>query len=162
MDLDPSYTLRPAGPGDAAAVTACVQAAYRHYVDRNGKVPAPMRDDYGQVIAECDVTVAVSGSEITGVLVVREAEEGFLLDNIAVSPSQQGAGLGRRLLEFAEEKARAAGYDSIYLYTQEIMTENQALYTRIGYVEYARRHEVGLDRVYMRKRLDHPDPPQAG
>ena len=46
-----------------------------------------------------------------------------------------------------------AGYDSIYLYTQEIMTENQALYERIGYVEYARRHEIGLDRIYMRKRL---------
>ena len=45
------------------------------------------------------------------------------------------------------------GYDSIYLYTQEIMTENQALYERIGYVEYARRHEIGLDRIYMRKQL---------
>jgi hypothetical protein len=52
-----------------------------------------------------------------------------------------------------EDKARESGYDSIYLYTQEIMIENQALYARIGYTEYARRHEVGLDRVYMRKQL---------
>jgi hypothetical protein len=33
------------------------------------------------------------------------------------------------------------------------MTENQTLYRRIGYVEYARRTELGLDRVYMRKQL---------
>ncbi len=26
------------------------------------------------------------------------------------------------------------------------MVENQALYERVGYVEYARRHELGLDR----------------
>jgi ribosomal protein S18 acetylase RimI-like enzyme len=62
--------------------------------------------------------------------------------------------MGRYLLELAEDKARAAGFDSIYLYTQEVMTENQALYERIGYVEYARRTEIGLNRIYMRKRLD--------
>jgi ribosomal protein S18 acetylase RimI-like enzyme len=145
--------VRPAAPGDAPAVATCVEAAYRHYVERNGKYPAPMLDDYALVIAEHDVTVAERDGEIGGVLVVREAEEGFLLDNIAVHPDCQGAGVGRRLLQLSEDKARAAGYDSIYLYTQEIMVENQALYARIGYVEYARRHEVGLDRVYMRKQL---------
>ena len=33
------------------------------------------------------------------------------------------------------------------------MTENLALYRRIGYVEYARRVEFGLPRVYLRKPL---------
>jgi ribosomal protein S18 acetylase RimI-like enzyme len=153
--VDPAapYVIRAADPDDAPGAAACVRAAYEHYVLRNGKLPAPMRDDYRQVIAECDVTVAEREGEIVGVLVLREASEGFLLDNIAVSPGQQGTGLGRRLLELSEDKARAAGYDSIYLYTQEIMVENQALYTRVGYAEYARRHEAGLDRIYMRKPL---------
>lgn len=153
MGAPADLLVRPAASGDAPAVTACVEAAYRHYVERNGKYPAPMLDDYALVIAEHDVTIAECNGEIGGVLVVREAEEGFLLDNIAVHPDCQGAGVGRRLLQLSEDKARAAGYDSIYLYTQEIMVENQALYARIGYVEYARRHEVGLDRVYMRKQL---------
>jgi GNAT superfamily N-acetyltransferase len=153
MGAPADLSVRPAAPGDAPGVAACVEAAYRHYVERNGKYPAPMLDDYAQVIAEHDVTVAECGGEVAGVLVVREAEEGFLLDNIAVHPGRQGAGVGRRLLRLAEDKARAAGYDSIYLYTQEIMVENQELYARIGYAEYARRHEVGLDRVYMRKQL---------
>jgi len=153
MEAPAGSVVRPAVAGDAPAVTACVIAAYRHYVDRNGKYPAPMLDDYGELIAAHDVTVVERGGEIAGVLVVREAEEGFLLDNVAVAPSAQGAGVGRCLLELAEAKALERGYASIYLYTQEIMTENQALYARIGYVEYARRHEVGLDRVYMRKQL---------
>ncbi len=33
------------------------------------------------------------------------------------------------------------------------MTENLALYRHIGYVEYARRAEFGLSRVYLRKPL---------
>jgi hypothetical protein len=43
---------------------------------------------------------------------------------------------------------------SIYLYTHEKMTENQILYSKIGYVEYARRVENGFPRVYMKKNLE--------
>jgi ribosomal protein S18 acetylase RimI-like enzyme len=146
-------TVRAAAPDDAAGAAACIRAAYEHYVLRNGKLPGPMLDDYAELIPDNDVTVAERDGEVVAVLLVKEASEGFLLDNIAVLPSFQGTGLGRYLVELAEEKACAAGYDSIYLYTQEIMTENQALYRRIGYVEYARRTEIGLDRVYMRKQL---------
>jgi GNAT superfamily N-acetyltransferase len=153
MDPSAAYVIRKAVPDDATGAAACVKAAYEHYVRRNGKFPAPMRDDYRQVIGECDVHVAERDGVIVGVLVLREASEGYLLDNIAVSPGHQGTGLGRRLLELAEHSALEAGHDSIYLYTQEIMVENRALYERIGYEEYARRHELGLDRIYMRKRL---------
>jgi ribosomal protein S18 acetylase RimI-like enzyme len=153
MALPPGFIARPAVAADAAEATACVLAAYRHYIDRNGKAPAPMRDDYSALIAQCDVTVVERDGTVVALLVVKEATEGFLLDNIAVAPSAQGAGVGRYLLALAEDKARAAGYDSIYLYTQEIMTENQALYERIGYAEYARRTEIGLNRIYMRKQL---------
>jgi hypothetical protein len=34
------------------------------------------------------------------------------------------------------------------------MTENQALYSKVGYVEYDRRSQGGFSRVFMRKRLD--------
>jgi len=33
------------------------------------------------------------------------------------------------------------------------MTENRALYERLGYEEFARRTEKGFKRVYMRKIL---------
>lgn len=57
------------------------------------------------------------------------------------------------LLRLAEQRALAAGFNAIHLYTHEKMLENRALYTRIGYQEYARRTEQGLPRVYMRKLL---------
>jgi len=60
----------------------------------------------------------------------------------------------------AESEARRQGFDSIYLYTHEGMTENRAMYGRLGYVEYDRRTEMGLDRIYMRKRLGCSAPPQ--
>ena len=80
-------------------------------------------------------------------------EEGFLLENVAVAPSRRGTGIGRTRLELAESEARRAGFDSIYLYTHEKMSENRALYSKIGYAEYDRRFEKGLARVYMRKPL---------
>lgn len=48
-------------------------------------------------------------------------------------------GVGRTLLQLAETEARRLGYDSIYLSAHEKMTENQSLYAKIGYREYARR-----------------------
>jgi GNAT superfamily N-acetyltransferase len=145
------YSLRPASERDAPAVTACVNAAYRHYVERIGKPPGPMTEDYAKVIRERRVTVAENRGKITGVLVLAVTEEGFLLENVAVHPSHHGRGLGRTLLEFAEAEALRGGFDSIYLYTHEKMTENQVLYGKIGYVEFDRRTEKGFARVYMRK-----------
>ena len=71
----------------------------------------------------------------------------------AIRPSAQGAGLGRRLLEFAEEQARQRGLARLDLYTNEVMTENQAIYARLGYRETGRRTEDGYQRVYMEKDL---------
>lgn len=145
--------LRLANESDAEGVAACVHAAYRHYVERIGRPPGPMTDDYAEVIRKRQVTVAESGGRIVGVLVLSVTQEGFLLENVAVDPSQRGKGHGRTLLELAEAEARREGFASIYLYTHEKMTENRALYAGIGYAEYDRRIEDGLARVYMRKPL---------
>ena len=128
-----------------------MNAAYRHYVERIGRPPGPMTEDYARVIRERRVTVAESWGKITGVLVLAVTDEGFLLENVAVDPSHHGKGLGKILIELAEAEARREGFQSIYLYTHEKMTENHALYAKIGYVEFDRRTEKGLARVYMRK-----------
>jgi ribosomal protein S18 acetylase RimI-like enzyme len=152
-DTDPETVLRPATVADADAVTRCVTAAYRHYCERLGRMPAPMLQDYREVIARNEVFVALADRLVCGVLVLGRTEEGFLLDNVAVSPAAQGSGIGRMLLQLAEQRACAAGYDSIFLYTHERMLESRALYARIGYEEFARRTEQGCTRVYLRKRL---------
>lgn len=145
--------LRPAILDDVAASTACVCEAFRPYVERVGRPPAPMLDDYARVIATRSVFVAERDREVIGVLVLTTTDEGFLLENVAVRPRHRGQGVGRLLLEFAEAEARRQGHRSIRLYTHERMTEARALYARIGYGEYDRRTEDGYARVYLRKSL---------
>ena len=147
------YSLRQAEESDASRVSELVDAAYGHYVDRIAGLPGPMTQDYRRVIRDADVTVAVRGETVLGVLVLNVTDEGFVIENVAVHPSERGQGLGRALLEVAEDEARRAGFTSIYLYTHEKMTENQALYRKIGYVEYDRRSRGNVTLVYMRKGL---------
>jgi ribosomal protein S18 acetylase RimI-like enzyme len=153
-DQPGTYALRPATDADAGKVAELVDAAYGQYVERIGRLPGPMTEDYAEVIAKRQVTVAESDGSIVGVLVAGVTDEGFAIDNVAVDPSRRGTGLGRALLELAEAEARRAGFDSIYLYTHEKMTENLELYSRIGYIEYDRRSQGDFSLVFMRKRLD--------
>jgi hypothetical protein len=79
------------------------------------------------------------------------------------SPSRRGTGLGRALLEFTEAEARRAGFDAIHLYNHEQMTENLALYSRIGYLGYDRRSQGAFSLVYMRaSSLDEGGPDGVG
>ena len=144
---------RRAGTEDAAGIAACVRAAYSPYIERIGQPPGPMLDDYDQVVRDHRAFVIEEDSEILGALVLIEKDGGLLLDNVAVLPSRHGEGVGRRLLEHAESEARRLGYGHLDLYTHERMTENIAMYERIGYVEVDRRTERGFPRVYMRKRV---------
>jgi ribosomal protein S18 acetylase RimI-like enzyme len=148
-----TFTFRPATDEDASKVASLVDDAYGQYVERIGGPPGPMTEDYAEVIRSRHVTVAESHGTIVGIIVLAITDEGFLIDNVAVHPSHRGTGLGRAFLEFADDEARRAGFDSIYLFTHEKMTENIALYSRIGYVEYDRRLHGEASLVYMRKRL---------
>jgi ribosomal protein S18 acetylase RimI-like enzyme len=146
--------LRAATEADVPRLTALVQAAYRHYVERIGGPPGPMTEDYADVLHRYRVTVAEREGETVGLIVVGADDEGFVVANVAVDPSHQGSGVGRALLQHAEREARRAGFDSIHLYTHERMTENLALYARIGYVEYDRRPVgEGAHLVFLRKTL---------
>lgn len=145
--------MRPATSGDLDSVRRIVREAYPPYVARIGREPGPMLDDYGALIAEGHVRVVEDEGVVQGLLVLIPQADAMLLDNVAVSPAAQGRGLGRLLLLHAERAAIAAGYRSIELYTNEAMTENIALYSRLGYTETHRVEEKGLRRVYMAKPL---------
>ena len=145
--------VRPALPGDVEAVAGCVKAAFTRYIEGIGKPPAPMLADFPTIIAAGKVWVAKIAGQITGVLVQYETEAGFYIDTVAVLPEMQGTGVGRALLLFAEEEAIRRGYPSVYLCTNVKMTENQAFYPKIGYLEYERKMEQGYDRIFYRKSL---------
>jgi ribosomal protein S18 acetylase RimI-like enzyme len=145
--------IRAADAADVPVIVEIVDQAYRHYIVRIGKPPGPMLDDYATRVSEGAVWVLEEGAEMAAIIVLLPAPDYLLLDNIAVSPTRQGLGLGRRLLAFAEDEALRRGYREIRLYTHETMVENQRLYAAIGYEETGRGSEAGYNRVFMRKQL---------
>jgi N-acetylglutamate synthase-like GNAT family acetyltransferase len=145
--------IRRASESDTQEIERIVTAAYKHYVSRIGKPPAPMTDDYRELVGHGNVWVLTLGAEIAGLVVLKREPDYMLLDNVAVRPDSQGSGLGRQLIEFAENRARQCGYDEIQLYTNALMHENRAIYARLGYQEFSRRRDSDFDRVFFRKPL---------
>ncbi len=146
-------SVRPAEPEEAAAVGDLVRASYSKYVERIGKEPAPMLEDYAALIRAGEMWVLAEGGEVLGVLVMRPAEDHLFVDNVAVAPAHQGKGLGRELVAFAEERAKREGLPEVRLYTNEKMHENLAVYARLGFEETERKLDGGYRRVFMHKRL---------
>jgi ribosomal protein S18 acetylase RimI-like enzyme len=151
---DSDSAITPGRVADLAEIGELVTAAYGHYVERMGMLPGPMRTDYAVPLAAGQIEVLRADGRIAGLLVLVPEPEHMLLDNVAVAPWAQGRGFGRRLMDHAEARARAAGYDRITLYTHVTMVENIEIYLRRGYVETHRAEVNGLHRVYMEKRLD--------
>jgi len=146
-------TLHRATLEDADAIAALVAEAYSPYIPRIGRKPGPMLDDYTQVVRDDEVYVARQARRIVGVLVLRHQGRELLLANVAVLPACKGQGIGRLLLQACEAQARAAGCEAIRLYTHAAMTENLALYHKLGYRQTHRAIQDGFPRVFMRKAL---------
>ena len=143
--------FRLARPSDSAEIHRLNAAAYAKYADRMDQPPAPVTHDYApEVDAGC---VWLTGQPAIGLIVLIPVGDSLLIENVAVLPSAQGSGIGRQLMEFAEQRAAALGLKTLILYTNVVMTENLAIYARLGYQETARRSEHGYSRVYMEKRL---------
>jgi len=150
----PIITIRSAVVDDVRAVRELAVAAYGKYVARVGRRPAPMTADYVQAVRDRQVWVAVDeGNALVGFAVLVAEPDHLLLENIAVSPTSQGQGIGARLLALAEEHATAQGVREVRLYTNEAMTENLAYYPRHGYVETHRALQDGFRRVFFIKHL---------
>ena len=71
------------------------------------------------------------------------------LRQMAVAPSHQGQGLGRRLVEQVEPIARDRGIAEITLHAR---CEAEGFYTRLGYTRVGEEFmEIGVRHVEMRK-----------
>ncbi|MFE4620776.1 MULTISPECIES: GNAT family N-acetyltransferase [Streptomyces] len=147
-------TPRPALPSDVPAVKAVTDAAFHHYIDRIGLVPAPMESDHAANVAAGRVFVV--GDPVAGLVVVIPEVDHLYLDEVAVHPDAQGTGLGRVLMEWVEARARQLGLPEVRLLTNAMMWENQKLYERYGYEVVERRADGPYDRIHYRKVLNSP------
>jgi N-acetylglutamate synthase-like GNAT family acetyltransferase len=148
--------LRSAMVTDVGAINELVVAAFGKYVERIGRPPAPMTADYAELLHTSRVWVVEDGEHagvILGLLVTQAEPDHLLIDAIAVAPTAQGRGHGRRLLERADEDAHDAGLEEIRLCTNEAMTENLSFYPSRGFHETGRGIQDGYHRVFFAKRV---------
>ena len=146
-------TIRRALAHEHGDVRELVRAAYVHFVPRIGREPMPMTDDYRARVAAGEAWVLTREQAIIGVLVLIDQPDALMLDNVAIAAQHQKQGHGRALIAFAEEEARRRGYATLRLYTNVLMTENIALYARLGFIETKRERQKDFERVFMEKRI---------
>lgn len=120
--------IRQATPEDVSAIRACAEDAYQQFVEAIGRKPAPMVADFPSLIAQGCTHVAVDANDnVMGFVVFFPEGESILLENVAVHSDAVGKGVGKRLIAFCEQQARA-----ITLYTNEKMTGNLSLYPHLA------------------------------
>ena len=145
--------LRRASEDDLPAIKELVDAAYTKYVERIGRPPAPMVQDYGQLLTTSRVWVIDCGTTLVGLLVTEDKGDHLFLDVIAVAPDTQGSGFGRKLMDRAELDAAEQDLTEVRLYTNQAMTENLTFYPKLGYRETHRGGQDGYRRVFYTKTL---------
>jgi len=125
--------LRQATAADVGAIRDLTRQAYAKWVPLIGREPKPMTADYAAAVARHRFDLLyVDGTLAALIETIGEADY-LLVENVAVSPSFQGRGLGRKLMAHAEVLARELGFGTIRLYTNQRFAENIALYRKLGY-----------------------------
>lgn len=139
-------TLRAARPEDLDALRTCFEAAFAPWVARLPDLPditADLPDQLDQGL----VYVLSDDARLLAALVMRIAHGRVHLINLAVHPDAAGQGLGRRLIQHAEQAGRAAKAQDMTLATHAGMDSTIAFYKRLGFVEVARHaHRLRLEK----------------
>jgi ribosomal protein S18 acetylase RimI-like enzyme len=148
--------IRLAGPADLDAIIALTEAAYEPYTRLFGGPPLPVTEDYGPHVEHGGVWLLEVEGVLAGLIVLETEADHMLIFSVAVAPRFQGRGFGIKLLEWAEEQARKAGFDELRLFTNSRMERNIALYKSFGCHETGRRPNLkreGWILVDMAKKL---------
>lgn len=140
-------TLRPAQPQDTNDVAEVWQAAWHD--GHRGYVPDALIEARDPAYFERraheladHITVAVDGVELLGVLIVKADE----LQQLMITASARGRGIGGLLLAEAERQVAAAGHDEIWLAVVPGNTTARRFYESHGWVD---RGEETYDAVTL-------------
>ncbi len=116
-----------------------------------GRAPQPMATDWATLFDRMEIWALDGAGGLAASLALEPGEGWLTIWSVAVSPARQGEGLGQRLLDFAEQRARALGFGEIRLFTNMLMARNVALYAARGYRETRREVTPAWTAVHMAK-----------
>jgi GNAT superfamily N-acetyltransferase len=132
--MDSHCKIREATFEDSEGLQNCMVSAYASYQERMGSNRLPPMDvDYASEIRNYPTWVVESNGQILGGLIMVFEDKEASIANIAGSPSAQGKGLGKSLMNFAESQARERRYSELHLATHRLLVENIALYQHLGW-----------------------------
>jgi GNAT superfamily N-acetyltransferase len=107
--------LRRADTVDKEAVQRISADAYiPAYMAVLGTIPKPATEDYGERIEKGEVWILEVEGEPTGVAILEEYANHLMIYSIAVKPDAQRKGYGSTLLDFADQRARAAPSSALH------------------------------------------------
>ena len=138
--------IRLATLADAPAMIPVINAAFavEGFIDGTRTDPErlPPMFDTGEFLV-----LEEGGRILASVYVEVKPEQRGYLGMLAVDPSQQGRGLGRRMMEAAEQHLKSRGCDVIDILVVNLRTELPPLYRKLGYVE------VGIEEFHPSRPL---------
>ena len=141
--------------GDAGEVLTVQRAAFVSEAAIYGSVDMPpltqtLSELEAELRAESGFVARLDG-RLVGAIRFVEWDGLLLIGRIAIAPDMQGEGIGRMLLEAAEESSSA---DTAELFTGSLSEANLRLYEACGYVEHERVPDGdGTAQVFLRKTL---------
>ena len=127
--------IRQFQPGDAAAFRRLNEEWITRFFRIEPK-EQPILADPQAIILDSGgrIFFATAGERCIGCCgLIRLNEKEFEVAKMAVEPSYQGAGIGRRLLQAVIEEARRAGAHRLYLETNHVLTPAIRLYQSLGF-----------------------------
>jgi ribosomal protein S18 acetylase RimI-like enzyme len=125
--------LRRAVPANAVAVQELTRKAYAQWIPVIGREPMPMKADYDAALREHLVDLLYVEGRLAALIETIPQADHLLIENVAVLPTLQGCGLGRRLMAHAEALAMSLGLPEMRLYTNKQFATNVRLYLALGY-----------------------------
>jgi ribosomal protein S18 acetylase RimI-like enzyme len=132
----PTVEIRPLRTAaDAGAFRALNEEWITRYFALEPKDRETLGDPENTILGKGGrVYVAQIGSEVVGcVALIPEGGDIYELSKMAVSPEVRGLGIGRQLLAFAIEQARAMGAQSLWLGSNTRLQNAVHLYESVGF-----------------------------
>lgn len=147
-----------ASPEQHDQIERLFRRAFVAYVGRLGRTQSDDAYDWLEAAIERgDVFIARQAGALVGAVATTRRDDDLYIDQVAVAPERQGAGIGSWLLDNTERLARSRHTKALCLHTAEMMDDLLRLYRRHGFEEVRRGlPDHGKDahvRVFMRKAL---------